>query len=192
MKPFLRAPLFPFVFVVIFVVGTCGLALAAGPDSHSNNLRGHEFKGVVNAIESHYGVHHMRIPFLGLAVSLGGRAEGVSGMKLAVFEDFHAASAGMFSAGANRTDDLRNVVEHSLGADWQLFVRTRNEDDSDDTLIYVNLGDGNLQMMIVAVEPDEATVVQMNLTERALKKWMDEPGESADQQSGHHRRLAQD
>jgi hypothetical protein len=187
-KPLLRAILSAFLFVVC----ACGLALAGGPDSHGNDFRGHEFKGVVNAIESHYGVHHMRIPFLGLAVSLGGRAEGVSGMKLAVFEDFHSASAGMSSSRAGMTDDLRTVVEHSLGPNWQLFVRTRNQDDSDDTLIYVNLDDGKLQMMIVAIEPDEATVIQMNLTERALKKWIDEPGESADQQSGHHRRLAED
>ena len=55
----------------------------------------------------------------------------------------------------------------------------------------MNLGDGNLQMMVVTIEPDEATVVEMNLSDRALKKWLSEPGESADH-SGHHRRLAED
>ena len=35
-------------------------------------------------------------------------------MKLAVFEDFHSSSA-FRSSGASMTDDLRAVVEHSLG-----------------------------------------------------------------------------
>ncbi len=56
-------------------------------------------------------------------------------------------------------DDLQHVVEHSLGPDWHLFVPTRTHDDSDDTLIYVSLGEAKLQMMIVTIEPDEATVV---------------------------------
>ena len=94
------------------------------------------------------------------------------------------ASAASKSADAN--DDLRDIVEHSLGSGWRLFVRTRTKDDNDNTLIYTNLGDGKLQMMVVTVEPSEATVVEMNLSERALRKWIDEPKESADDQSHHH------
>ena len=137
---------------LLFVVCACSLSFAGDPDS-SSGFRGHEFNGVVHAIEDHYGVRHMRIPFLSFAVSLAARPAGVSGMRLAVFEDFHPSSAST-RASSKLNDDLQHVVEHSLGPDWHLFVRTRTQNDSDDTLIYVSLGEAKLQMMIVTIEPD--------------------------------------
>ncbi len=173
---------------LLFVFCACAVAFAGDPDP-SSGFHGHEFNGVVHAIEDHYGVRHMRIPFLSFAMSFAARPAGVSGIRLAVFEDFHPSLASMH-AGAS--EDLQHVVEHSLGPDWHLFVRTRTQDDSDDTLIYVNLGEARLEMMIVTIEPDEATVVEMNLSDRALKKWLDEPKESAEDNSGHHHHLAED
>jgi hypothetical protein len=35
-------------------------------------------------------------------------------------------------------------------------------------------------------------VVEMNLSDRALRRWLDEPKESAEDNSGHHRHLAED
>ncbi|MFZ0298849.1 MAG: hypothetical protein WAM13_10925 [Candidatus Sulfotelmatobacter sp.] len=174
----------------LLVVCACALSFAGDPDS-SSSFHGHEFEGVVHAIENHYGVRHMRIPFLGFALSFAARPAGVSGIRLAVFEDFHPSSARMHTS-ASMSEDLQRVVEHSLGSDWRLFVRTRTQDDSDDALIYVDLGEAKLQMMTVTIEPDEATVVEMNLSDRALRKWLDQPKESAEDNSGHHRHLAED
>lgn len=138
----------------------------------------HEFRGVVHAIESSYGVHHMHIPLLGVAVFFA-RPEGVSRLKLAVFENFNA-----------RTDpeDVKRLVERSLGSDWVPVVRVRSKADTETTLIYTNPSGGKLRMMIVNVESSEATVVEMNLSERALKQWIDEPKEKAEGESahGHH------
>jgi hypothetical protein len=189
-----RAPCRTLAGALIVMVCACALSFAGDPDS-SSSFHGHEFNGVVHAIEDHYGVRHMRIPFLSFAASLAARPAGVSGMRLAVFEDFHPSSASMHaraSLNSSASEDLQHVVEHSLGQDWHLFVRTRTQDDSDDTLIYVNLGAAKLQMMIVAIEPDEATVIEMNLSDRALKKWLDEPKESAEDNSGHQHHLAED
>ena len=173
---------------LLFVVCACAVSFAGDPDP-SSGFHGHEFNGVVHAIEDHYGVRHMRIPFLSFAMSFAARPAGVSRIRLAVFEDFHPSAASMH-AGAS--EDLQHVVERSLGPDWHLFVRTRTRDDSDDTLIYVNLGEARLQMMIVTIEPDEATVVEMNVSDHTLKKWLDEPRESAEDNSGHHHHLAED
>jgi len=173
---------------LLFVVCACSVSFAGDPDP-SSGFHGHEFNGVVHAIEDHYGVRHMRIPFLSFAMSFAARPAGVSRIRLAVFEDFHPSAASMH-AGAS--EDLQHVVERSLGPDWHLFVRTRTRDDSDDTLIYVNLGEARLQMMIVTIEPDEATVVEMNVSDHTLKKWLDEPRESAEDNSGHHHHLAED
>jgi hypothetical protein len=147
-------------------------------------LAGDEFHGVVNSIESHYGVHHMHIPLLGVAL-LFARPEGVSGLKLAVFENFHRGDIDHRDVGDN---DIRDLVERSLGSDWRLFVRTHSRHDREDTLIYTNLSSGKMEMLIVNIEPDEATVVEMKLSDRALKRWLHEPGESAHDEwgTGHH------
>ncbi|MGA9980554.1 MAG: hypothetical protein WBQ08_18180 [Candidatus Sulfotelmatobacter sp.] len=194
-----RAALRALPGALIFMVCACALSFAGETDSHgsdsSSAFHGREFNGVVHAIEDHYGVRHTHIPFLSFAMSLASRPAGVSGIRLAVFEDFHPSSASMdasASLNSSANDDLQHVVEHSLGPDWHLFVRTRTQDDSDDALIYVNLGEARLQMMIVTIEPDEATVVEMNLSDRALKKWLDEPKESAEDNSDHHHHLAED
>jgi hypothetical protein len=187
---FLRNPLRPLLSALLVVLCACAFSFAGDPDS-SSSFQGHEFDGVVHAIEDHYGVRHMRIPFLSFAMSFAARPAGVSGFRLAVFEDFHPSSASMHET-ATMSEDLQRVLEHSLGPDWRLFVRTRTQDDSDDALIYVNLGKAKLQMMIVTIEPDEATVVEMNLSDRALRRWLKEPKESAEDNSGRHRPLAED
>jgi hypothetical protein len=132
---------------------------------------------VVNAIESHYGVHRTHIPLLGFALFFV-RAEGVSGVKLAIFENFHPS--------VPVCDEVRDVVERSLGPDWRLFVRVQSHADGENTLIYTNFSSNKMQMLVVSLEPDEATVVQMNLSDRAIKQWIDDPSEKAKNESGHH------
>jgi hypothetical protein len=134
----------------------------------------HEFRGVVHAIERNYGVHHMHIPLLGFALFFV-RPEGVSGLKLAVFENFHAPTA---------VDDVNRILENSLGPGWYPFVRVRSKGDGKTTLIYANPS-GKLRLMIVNVESSEATVVELKLSERAIKQWIDEPKQKAEDQAGH-------
>lgn len=144
----------------------CGSTMAFGGD--------HEFRGVVHAIEATYGVHHMHIPLLGVALFFA-RPEGVSGMKLAVFENFSAPAD---------TENVLRVVESALGEGWHPFVRVRSRSEHETTLIYTNPSGGKLRMMIVSLEASEATVVELNLGDRAIKKWLKEPGEEAEH-SGH-------
>jgi len=156
------------VFVVILSVSTMSLAAD------------HEFRGVVRAIETSYGLHHMHIPLLGFALFFV-RPEGVSGLKLAVFENFNVPSA---------VDDVDRIVENSLGPDWHPFVRVRSKHDGETTLIYASPEGGKLRMMIISVESSEATVVELKLSERGIKLWIDEPKETAKDQSGHGRHHA--
>lgn len=146
----------------------CSATLAFGAD--------HEFRSVVHAIEAHYGVRHMHIPLLGAALFFV-RPEGVSGLKLAVFENFN---------GPTSREDISRVVEGSLGPGWYPFVRVRSKDDGETTLIYANPSDGKLRMMIVNVEPSEATVVELKLSDRGIRQWLKEPEEAAESQSHHH------
>jgi hypothetical protein len=101
------------------------------------------------------------------------RPSGVHGLKLAVFEGFHSA---------DDTEDVRRVVEGSLGPDWHPFVRVRSKgkDNGETTLIYTNPSGNRMRMMIVNLEPSEAVVVKMDLSDNAIEKWLKEPGEEAD------------
>lgn len=93
-----------------------------------------------------------------------------------MFENFPASSA---AAG-----DISRVVENSLGPGWYPFVRVRSQADRETTLIYTNPSAGTMRMMVVNIEPSEATVVELKLSERTIKDWLKEPGEKAEVQSG--------
>ncbi len=62
-----------------------GLLMAAGAAFGGDA----DFDRIVKTIESHYGTHRLHIPFMGVASLLVNvaRPEGVSGFKLAVFQD---------------------------------------------------------------------------------------------------------
>jgi hypothetical protein len=158
--------------LMISLVVMCAITAANASDR--------DFKGVVHAIEADYGVHHMHIPLLGVAMFFA-RPEGVSGMKLAVFEDFHAPAD---------TADFVRLVEDSLGEGWYPFVKVRSQSpakgDGETTLIYASPSGGKLRMMIVNLESSEATVVEFNLSEHAIQGWIKEPGEMADDHRHHH------
>lgn len=155
-----------FLSTLLILISTAAIFAATTPRAFA---RESEFHGVVGAIESHYGIRHTHIPLLGFAtffIHYG----GVSGVKLAVFEDFHASTV----------DDMRDVIKHTLGPDWQPFVRVHSA--TENTLIYVNPAKGRMRLMIVSIETSEATVVEVKLSDSAIEKWLKEPGEEA----GHH------
>jgi len=160
----------------VLVLILCASTFALGADP--------EFKGIVHSIEHTYGVHHMHIPFLGLAAFFA-RPAGVHGLKLAVFEGFQPSSD---------SQDVRRVVESSLGPGWYPFVRvqSKGKHDGETTLIYTYPCGNKLRMMIVNLEPSEAVVLKMELSEHAIEKWLKEPGEQADGHTSHHPRVEED
>jgi len=157
----------------VLILILCASTLAAARDR--------EFRGVVHSIESTYGVHHMHIPLVGVALFFV-RPAGVGGLKLAVFEGFKTPGDAA---------DVTRVIESSLGPDWHPFVkvRSREETNGETTLIYASPVGGCMRLMIIALEPSEATVVELKLNDRAIRKWMKEPGEEADNQPAHRHRV---
>jgi hypothetical protein len=163
---------------LIFVLLLGAATLASAGD--------HEFRGVVHAIEGNYGVHHMRIPLLGFALFFV-RPEGISGLKLAVFENFHSPTAAA---------DLSRLVEDSLGPDWHPFIRVKARDnggnEGETTLIYANPTGGTMRMMIVNIEPSEATVVELKLNEHTIRRWLSDTTDEAESQWGRGQSRAND
>jgi hypothetical protein len=154
--------------VVVLVLCASSFAFARDP----------EFQGIVHSIEQTYGVHHLHIPFLGLAMFFA-RPAGVHGFKMAIFEGFQPPTD---------SDALTLVIESSLGPGWYPFVRvrTKGKADGETTLIYTNPSGSRMRMMIVTLEPSEAVVMKMELSEHAIEKWLKEPGEEVDHHVDRH------
>jgi hypothetical protein len=140
-----------------------------------------EFTGLVHSFETTYGVHHLHIPLLGLALFVA-RPAGAHGLRLAVLEGFQTPPD---------PSDISRVVESSLGPGWYPFVRVRSkgETEGETTLIYTYPDGGKMRMVIVCIEPSEATLVKLNVTDHDIEKWLKEPGEEADGHSSHHLKI---
>lgn len=134
-----------------------------------------EFHGLVSAIETNYGVHHQHIPLLGAALFLA-RPAGYGSIKLAVFESF---------PGGTDPADFSRVIESSLGAGWHPFVRVRSMADREITLIYMNPSNVKTRMMVVVLEASEATLVELKLSDRNIKRLLKDPAE--DPVDHHHK-----
>lgn len=135
-----------------------------------------EFRGVVHAIEDQYGAHRLHIPLLGFAMFFV-RPTGVSGMKLAVLENFRVPAS---------LDDASGTIESALGPGWYPFVRVRSHADGETTVIYASPAGSKMRMILVTIESSEATVVEFKIGDRAIRKWLKEPGEEAENGSGRH------
>ena len=154
--------------ILILVVATANLACAGDA----------EFKGIVRAIESNYGVHHMRIPLLGVVLFLA-RPDGFGGMKLAVFEGFPAHAD---------ISELSRLVEGTLGPAWHPFVRVRSKNgtgNGESTVIYMNPAEGNTRMLVVNIEPSEASVVELKVNKKTMQEWFHDADQDARVQFGH-------
>lgn len=138
-----------------------------------------EFKSVVNAIETEYNTKHVRIPMLKLASFYLRTAgtPGTSGFQLAVFDHLDLSSDDASS------EDFEQKVTRALGANWHPVVRVRSHGENKFTVIYASTDEKKMKMMIIALQPENATVVQVTLKESDLKKWIKDPEKAAENAS---------
>lgn len=126
------------------------------------------FKEFVRAIEKEYGVHHTGIPWIARAIIKPVMwGSGVSGLKLAEFENVS------FESEAAQVR-LADFIEQTIGPEWQNVVRVRSRHDNEITYIYMRPTGAKFTLLVVNVEPSEATVVQLNIKPSQLEKWMED------------------
>lgn len=158
------------------IVVACAVLLLAAP---CFARRDDEFHALVKAIETQYGVHHVRIPFLGLATFCMhvARVPGTAGLKIAVFEDLPESDVA--SKGA-----FQESVEKIVGSEWHPLVTARSRDDGSVTMIYTNPDRQELRLLIVSIEGTDATVVQTKVQKAQVWKWMSHPKEAVEHDGG--------
>jgi plasmid stabilization system protein ParE len=143
------------------------LLVAATPVAASDK----EFDAVVRHIEATYKTKRVRIPFMGLArfVVKVAKPEGVKSFKLATFERLATPEPG---AAAR----LGQVLRGSLEPAWRPLVRVRSGRDREQTHVYFREEGRDVKVMVVTVEPEEATVVRVKMGRDALARWMRDHG----------------
>jgi hypothetical protein len=129
-----------------------------------------EFKSVVSAIETEYNTKHMRIPMLKLT-TFGLHAAGVQGgsdLKLAVFEHLDLPPDAS-------TVEFERKITSAMGGGWHPLVRVKVRGEGQFTMIYASTDEKKMKLMIIALQPENATVVQVTLKESDVKKWIKDP-----------------
>jgi hypothetical protein len=123
-----------------------------------------DFKAVVKAVEHTYGLHHVHIPMMGIALKFSPDHEARS-MKLAIFE---AAPEGDVS-------NLQQVISNNLGPDWAPFVRVWSRRDRESVVIYAKPSASGMRLLITCLESDESVVMSVDVSEKSLREWIEEP-----------------
>ena len=160
------------VAVVLLCVTGASMVQAASPAG------GDDFNAVVKMIEQFYGVKHTGIPFLakaGMKVARtaarvkSGTARRIAeagSIKLAVFEnqDFN----GEFLK-------FRNQLNAALKQTWQPLIQTLSATNEEQVYIYLREAGEKYNVLVITIEPRDATVVQVNLSPKNLALLLRDP-----------------
>ena len=127
-----------------------------------------EFHEIVQRLSAAYQKKPM--PFMGL-ISFAARfkqPEGVSGLKMAIFDDVDPSRAP-------DPADFDAFVQRVAGRDYCPMVRVRSNRDGEQTFIYVRDAKGGYEMLLLSLERSDAVVMKMHLNPKAMEGWVDEP-----------------
>ncbi len=129
-----------------------------------------EFDEIVKAIESHYGTHPEHVPLMGLANFAVRTAHpaGVSGFKIAVFDNLDASQRGDSS-------DLDAFMNTLSVRDMRPLVQVRSQASGESTYVFAGESGKSTKMLIANFGRNEATVVQVRMSMEALIKALQDP-----------------
>jgi len=154
------------------------IGLALIPPLSMVEAKGDDFKSVVKLIEQFYGVKHQGIPFLAKAgMKVGTTAARIKGgtakriaeagsIKLAVFED--QTFAGEFTR-------FRTTLNAALNQTWTPLIQTVSATDDEQTYIFVREADEKFNVLVIAIEQREGTVVQVTLSPKNFALLLKDP-----------------
>lgn len=149
-------------------MSACALALMAAALATPALAGDRDFDGVVNRLETQYGVRRTRIPFFGFANFLVKvtRPAGASDIKMAVFEGLPP-----FEAGPEGDD----FVAGTPGPDWHRLIRVRSRARNEAVDVYVKMAGKDMRVLLAVRNPGEAVVMQVKVDERGLLRWLEDP-----------------
>jgi hypothetical protein len=132
-----------------------------------------DMKRVVRAVESDLGIRHAHIPMLGMAMFVGRVATGfqMPGVKLAVFENEKLSQSS--------PQQLERTVWNALGPEWSPFVKSTSNHGDEQNWIFVREEGKKLHMFIATTERGEISLVEVNVSEPQMQRWINDTDEMA-------------
>jgi|WetSurMetagenome_2_1015567.scaffolds.fasta_scaffold63186_4 hypothetical protein len=126
---------------------------------------------IAQQMEEHFHVKQTRIPLWG---TINGAARVIRpwkglGFSLAVFEDCHFEEADFNS--------FEERLQQMLGEGWQPFVRVRSRRDHEQTIVLSKPAGKKFELLVVALESSEATVVKMRISWKEFSHWVEDKSE---------------
>lgn len=162
-------------FVAIILLASSGLRLCVFAETTSY-AKDDDFKSVVKMIEQFYRVKHQGLPFLakaGMKVATtaarikGGDAKRIAeagSIKLAVFEN------QQFNGDFTK---FRASLNEALNVSWMPLMQTLSSQDQ--TYIFLRDGGGKFNVLVVTIAERDATVVQVNISQKNLAQLLRDP-----------------
>ena len=144
--------------------------------------KGDDFNSVVKMIEEFYHVKHEGLPFLAKA---GMKAVGI-GAKIKGGDAKRFAEAGSIKLATFENQEFkgdfikfRQVLNDSLTQTWMPLIQTLAAPDQEQCYIFVHENGDKFRVLIVTIEPHDATVVQATVSPKNLALLMKDPEEGA-------------
>lgn len=128
-----------------------------------------DFKGVVRNIEARYHLHATHVPMMGF-INLMVRVSsfgGCKGMRIAEFENVARSNIEI--------NDLQDVIDRTLGDEWVLFVKDRDLEHSEQSLVYVRPKGNSMRMLVADYDHGELDVVRMEISPKQMSSWIHSP-----------------
>lgn len=146
-------------FIVIIIASFLTATIAAKPDP---------YKMMVNHLKKKYNARQMRLPPIMGLVSFGARLYtkgAVKGLKVAIFKEQN------FSEPI--TDPGFESVFQSFDASWTPMIRFYSRKQMQRTYLYAKEAGKDYQVMITALQPDNAVVLTVKLNPEQLAKFIE-------------------
>ena len=128
------------------------------------------FDEIVRAISDQFHTRPLHIPFFGLvnAATFVARPAGVKHLDLALFENLNVGDEG--------ERDIAKAILMTDGG-WRPFVKVHGHAET--ILVFMAQDRGDCQLLVVAIESGEATVVELKLNPEGLQEWLRDPDTAA-------------
>ncbi|HLH01757.1 MAG TPA: hypothetical protein VKX25_03230 [Bryobacteraceae bacterium] len=123
-----------------------------------------DFDWLVREFSRESGAQQVHVPFLGFArfVVQIGHPAGTTDMRLAIFE-----------RGDLDSMRFRAITDTTVGGSWKPMIRIRSS-KGEATNIYERTEGKHLNLLITALDNDDATFVQVRVKPEALLRFVDE------------------
>ena len=135
------------------------------------NSQASDMDRVVRTLESDLGVRHTRIPMMGMAMFVGKVATGfrMPGVKLATFSDEKLAECS--------PQQIEHALLTALGPGWSPFIKSTSNYRDEQNWIYLGGDSKKIEMFIVSVERNELSLVEVKMSDRQMRRWINDTDE---------------